>query len=371
MVKKVVALLLAGLMVLCAVACASTGKKEQASASDASGAASGTFTASGKTLNVGVQSSTISVPVVYAAEKGYYKELGLDVNLIIFPNGSPENEGLAAEQLDVASNGLASVYSMAAGVCDFIGETDSASASLRIYAKADSPIFEHKGEIDGKPNMYGSVDTLKGLTFLGQTSTIEQWAALAYMSQFGLVSGEDFEYLNMDRAAAVQAIIAGQGDLFVATDVNYCNMMEEAGFKVVADCMEATGTEFRNGYLARKAILEERYDDVVLFLKGTYKAAVELQGNPEVRNAFAYKYYSDNGKENTEADVAEEARLRPFILPEEMLADNYVMGSGALQVGEFFASIGTIEADQIETLRQSVNPKPLRDALGLDIKSVD
>ena len=71
----------------------------------AGGSSDGTFTASGETLNVGVQSNIISIPTVYAEEQGYFDELGLDVNLIMFPNGSPENEGLAAEQLDVASNG--------------------------------------------------------------------------------------------------------------------------------------------------------------------------------------------------------------------------------------------------------------------------
>ena len=96
----------------------SSSAKVENSASDASG--DGTFTASGKTLNVGVQSNIISIPTVYAKEKGYFDELGLDVNLIMFPNGSPENEGLAAEQLDLASNGLASVYSTASGLCDWI-----------------------------------------------------------------------------------------------------------------------------------------------------------------------------------------------------------------------------------------------------------
>ena len=114
MKKRLLALLLTGAVLTSLAACgggndSSNGGDDQ---SASQGSSDGTFTASGETLNVGVQSNIISIPTVYAEEKGYFDELGLDVNLIMFPNGSPENEGLAAEQLDVASNGLASVYSM-------------------------------------------------------------------------------------------------------------------------------------------------------------------------------------------------------------------------------------------------------------------
>ncbi len=326
------------------------------------------FTASGETLNVGVQSNIISIPTVYAEEQGYYEELGLDVNLIVFPNGSPENEGLAAEQLDVASNGLASVYSMASGLCDWIGESDNGSATLSIYMQPDCDALNYKGEIEGKPEMYGSAESLKGLRVLGPTSTMEQWAAASYFAQFGLEAGVDYEYLNMDRAAAAQAVITGEGDVFVATDVDYANMMEENGFVKVADAYDATDTNFNNGFLVRKDILEDRYDDVVLFLRAMYKAAEDLQ-DPEIRNEFAYKFYSENGKPATEEDVAYETEIRPFLTGKDMEAEDFRLGSGALQVGDFFASIGTIEEDQVAMIEEAINPGPVMDALGIEVQA--
>ncbi|MBR1691107.1 MAG: ABC transporter substrate-binding protein [Oscillibacter sp.] len=383
--KKVFALLLTLAMVLTLAACGggsgsgsnSSGGGSSAPSGSASAPATGgessggseekTFTPSGKTLNVGVQSNIISIPTVYAYEHGYYQELGLDVNLIMFPNGSPENEGLAAEQLDVASNGLASVYSMASGLCDWIGESDSGSATLSIYMRPDCDALNYKGQIAGKPNMYGSAESLKGLRVLGPTSTMEQWAAASYFSQFGLEAGADYEYLNMDRAAAAQAVITGEGDVFVATDVDYANMMENAGFIKVADCADATGTNFNNGFLARKDILKDRYDDVVLFLQAMYRAADDLQ-DPEVRNAFAYQYYSENGKPATPEDVAYETEIRPFLTVQDIAAPDFYLGSGALQVGAFFASIGTIEEDQVAIIEEAINPQPMIDAFGLNIK---
>ena len=89
--------------------------------------------------------------------------------------------------------------------------------------------------------MYGSADTLKGLTVLGPTSTIRQWIANRNLHSFGLTAGSDYEYLNMDRAARTQAILTGEGDVFVATDVDYCNMMESNNMVEVADCRAANG----------------------------------------------------------------------------------------------------------------------------------
>ena len=385
MKKQILALSLVGAMAvsLCACGGGSASKSASESSSSASSSTSkasssgsssssgeNSFTPSGETLNVGIQSSVISVPVAYAEAQGYYDEVGLDVNIIVFPNGSPENEGLAAEQLDVASNGLASVYSIASGVCDWIGETDCGTTVAKIYASPDSPVFEHQGEIDGKPDMYGSADTLKGVTVLGPTSTIEQWIAYSYFEQFGLTAGEDYAYTNMDKAAAAQAVISGQGDMFVASDVNFCTMMEEAGFKEVATCYDATGTYFNNGYLARKAVLEEKYDDVVLFLQATFKATEELNADLDLRVDFTKQFYADNAKEVTDEDIKQEAELRPYVGIEDMQADDYVLGQAMVGIGEFFGSIDVIDSDQVENLPAGINAGPIQDAFGITVKSV-
>lgn len=369
MKKRLLALLLTGAVLTSLAACGGNDADQSDDQGASQGSSDGTFTASGETLNVGVQSSIISIPTVYAEEQGYFDELGLDVNLIVFPTGAPENEGLAAEQLDVASNGLASVYSMASGLCDWIAESDCGSITAKIYVRPDSPVLDHKGEIDGKPDMYGSVDSLTGLTVLGPTSTLEQWVAASYFAQFGLTAGVEYEYLNMDKAAAAQAMLTGEGDVFVASDVDYCNMMEEGGMVAIANSMEATDTEFNNGFLARKDILEERYDDVVLFLRGVYKAAEELQADPNLRNEFAIKFYSENGKPADEEDVAYETEIRPFFVASDMTEDSYYLGAGMLQVGNFFASIGTIEEDQVQFIEEAINVQPLQDALGITVKA--
>ncbi|MCQ5129049.1 ABC transporter substrate-binding protein [Butyricicoccus faecihominis] len=339
------------------------------SADAPSGDTAGAGGASSKPLVVGVQSSIISLPTVYAKEKGYFDDLGLDVELVIFPNGSPENEGLAAEQLDIASNGLASVFSMASGLCAWVGETDTIGDSTWLFARPDNAVFAHQGEIAEHPDMYGSADTLKGQQILGPTSTIQQHMAAAYMNQFGLTAGKDYEFLNMDNSAAAQAFLAGEGDMIGVSDFSFVEQMEKAGMKKVASYQDATGGEFLNGILARYDVLEERRADVVLFLKGMYKAAEELQSNPDVRKEFAYNFYNDNGKTTSEEALDQEIASRTYVTPSYMQADDYVLGYGMVGTGEFFASIGTIEESQVDNVKNAIDGSLIKDALDIEVKT--
>lgn len=364
--------LMAGIMTVGLLSgCSGTGDKASTPPAS-SGKTSGEtaeLTPSGKTLTVGVQSSIISVPTVYAEEKGYFDELGLDVELVIFPNGSPENEGLAAEQLDIASNGLASVFSMASGLCAWVAETDTIGDSTWIFARPDDPVFTHQGEIADCPEMYGSADTLKGKSVLGATSTISHHMVAAYMTQFGLEPGSDYEFLNMDNSAAVQAFLAGEGDMIGTADFNFVEQLEKGGAKKVASYQDATGGEFLNGILARYDVLEERRDDMVLFLQGMYRAAEELQNNPDMRKEYCFKFYNDNGKSASEEAVQQEVESRIYVTPEFMKSDNYVLGYGMVGTGAFFASIGTIEADQAENVRNAIDGSLIQDALGISVKT--
>jgi len=326
---------------------------------------------SGKSLVVGVQSSIISVPTVYAKEKGYFDELGLDVELVVFPNGSPENEGLAAEQLDIASNGLASVFSMASGLCAWVAETDTIGDSTWLYARPDNPVFEHQGEIAEYPDMYGNAEVLKGQQVLGPTSTIQQHMTAAYMNRFGLTAGTDYEFLNMDTSAAAQAFLAGEGDMIGVSVFSFVEQMENAGMKKVASYQDATGGEFLNGILARYDVLEERRQDIVLFLQGMYKASEELQNNPDVRKEFALNFYNENGKETSEEAIDQEIASRVYVTPEYMQQDDYILGYGLIGTGEFFASIGTIEESQVDNVKNAIDTSLIKDALDIEVKGAE
>lgn len=323
---------------------------------------SGELKGSGETLVVGVQPCSFCYPVIYASEKGYFKDAGLDVEYIVFDNGSSMNEGLAAQQLDIGVNGLATIYTVCGGVCDLIAESEAAGTGA-IYARPDSDIAK-ASEIDG---MKGSKETLEGVTCLGATSTLTQQQAYAYMNKFGLTAGKDYEFLNMDYSTANQAFIAGEGDIISVDGLNYIDELEKAGMVKICDYAAATGSPYCSGIVSRRDVSQERADDVTLFLKVFYETADELMNDMDTFHKGYLDYVLENGREYTEETVAAEIEARPLFTKETMEKDDYVLGTSTISAAKFFAEIGVIEEANLDNLK-NIDPSFLNKALDLDVK---
>lgn len=372
--KKMTGIALAAIMAAGTLAgCGSKGTEEKEEpkqkteeSSDASGdsgtADTGELKGSGETLVVGVQPCSFCYPVIYASEKGYFKDAGLDVEYIVFDNGSSMNEGLAAQQLDIGVNGLATIYTVCGGVCDLIAESE-ACATGAIYARPDSDIVK-AAEVDG---VKGSKETLQGVTCLGATSTLTQQQAYAYMNKFGLTAGKDYEFLNMDYSTANQAFIAGEGDIISVDGLNYIDELEKAGMVKICDYATATGSPYCSGIVSRKDVSQDRADDVTLFLKVFYETTDELMNDMDTFRKGYLDYVLENGREYTEETVAAEIEARPLFTKETMEKDDYVLGTSTISAAKFFAEIGVIEESNLGNLK-NIDPSFLNKALGLDVK---
>lgn len=319
-------------------------------------------------LRVAVQYNALSLPTVYADANDLFSEAGIDVELYTFVNGAEENKAIEKGEVDIASDGLASVYMLASGGFRWIGESDTGSATVGIYIREGSAPALVSGQLESNPDVLGSADTLRGLTVVGPAGTMEEWAAVSYFSQFGLEAGKDYEFIEMDRSEAVDSVISGTADIFVATDVDYCRIMDEAGFVPLATGSEATGVPFNNGYLVSNDVAESRYDELVSFLQAVYKAAETLNGNPELSNTFAYEYYKANGKPTTMEDVQRESQVRAFLVPADFTAPGYQLGSGVLDIGAFNEDIGALDAEQVANIQRSIDPSILEDAFGITVQ---
>ena len=109
-------------------------------------------------LRVGTMALTMGVPVLYAEEKGYFEEAGLNVSIELFATGAPINEAIAAEQIDIAVSGFASVYSLANADCTWLADVNT-TGGMGLFARADSAIAQNTAENgligDAEPSGHG------------------------------------------------------------------------------------------------------------------------------------------------------------------------------------------------------------------------
>ena len=313
-------------------------------------------------LIVGTMALSMGVPVQYAYEKGYYADEGLNVEIILFATGVPINEAYAAGQLDVAVSGLASVYSLANGRAKWVGEINT-TGGMGIYVRPDSPLLSAKGQIAGKPDMYGSVDLIRGLKIIGPLGTASQFNAIRWAQQFGL-SSADYEHVHMEFGPAYQAFMSGEGD---AATLNppFSFQAEEAGYICAATFEDATESTLMDGIFCTDDMYNNRREELVRFIRATYKAQEELQ-DYNTRFEFSLRWFNENGKQYTESALASEILVREYIYAGNMTQPDYVFGMGMTEIAGFFVTDGKIRPRDFPNVQASFADDIIKEALGID-----
>lgn len=305
-----------------------------------------------------------NVPAQYAYDQGYFADEGLEIEFFQFANGAAINEALGARQVDVAVSGLAMVFSLASGTCTWIGESNT-SGGMGIYVSPDSPILTAKGEIEGKPELYGSAQTIKGAKVLGQLGTSSQYNVVCWLQQFGLTES-DIEFINLDLGTDLTALYAGEGEALAASRP-YSFQAEDKGYVCAATFEDATDCTLYDGIVARSDVVKKDRDALVRFLRAYYKAADEIAADEKLRFDTSMKYFSDNGRVYSDADMEDEIRVNAYVTADSMKQDGYVFGEAMIKIADFYSEAGKIETSNLPNVPASFDTSLLKDALGIDV----
>lgn len=317
-------------------------------------------------IRVGTMPNHIGVPIQYAAENGLYKAAGLDVEVILFPTGAPINEALSAEKIDLAGSGMASVFALASGDAYWLGDYVKTVAGLGVYVRPDSPVLKQTGNVPGKPRVYGSKDTVKGLVILGALGTSDQFEAVAWAQSFGL-TGNDIKMLNMDRGPAVQAFKTGQGDAIACGGPPYNYELEAAGFIQAAGLTDVSGMDIADGMLGRKKFIDAYPQEVQKFVEVTYSVIDKLYASDDMVAKYAMDFYNKNGKNYTEKMMLGEIADKDYIGKVTITSPDYRFGSTMVGMGGFYVTDGKIEPELEKNISSSLRPDFLEKFYGTTI----
>nr|WP_319489027.1 ABC transporter substrate-binding protein [uncultured Caproiciproducens sp.] len=369
--KKAISTLLAMMLAASMFSgCASSPATSSSTSTGEQNAASQTTSQAVKTsskIRVGTMALTVGVPVQYAYDKGYYKDEGLDVDIVMFATGNPINEAFSAGQIDIAASGLASVFSLSLPDTKWIGEINS-TGGLGVYVRKDSKLLTKKGELKDYPNMYGNADLIKGMKVLGPVGTTAEFNADGYAQRFGLKS-TDIKMTQMDYGPAWQAFQSGQGDAFAANPP-YSFQAEEKGYVCAATFEDATGISLYDGIFASSKFINANHDAVVKFLKATYKACDELQ-DKKTRYDYSMQWFTKNGKKYTESILNKEIDARKYVNKDYISsqADKYNYGNGMQDIAKIYKEDGKITAENYPNVAKSIDPSLIKEAIGADLKT--
>lgn len=316
-------------------------------------------------LRVGILPFVGSVPVDYADKMGYFEDAGLDIELYSFATGAPLNEAFAAGQVDIAVIGLAGVITMANGTSHCIYETNTASGGNGVFVRPDSEIAKIQGECADYPELYGSEETLKGITILGQLATSSQLETIMYLDHFGLTQ-EDVNFVNIESGTDYQAFKSGEGDA-VALMTPYTYQAIEDGYVCAAYFTDSSDYVVPDTMLATNEIMESDRETVKAFLEVYLRAVDELKADDQLMFDTAKQYYIESGKEYEDSNLTHDLEDRYLIGKEELSDPDYVYGAGMWEVGKLFFESGKIEEDNLPNIINSLDTSLINEIYGFDV----
>lgn len=321
--------------------------------------------ASKEVIRVGTMCNHIGLPIYYAMENGLFEEAGLNVELYLFPTGAPINEALAADELDVANSGMASVYALSTGNTYWLGDIDDSGQGLGIYVRPDSPILEATGNAT-VDSIYGSEETVRGITILGTAGTSDQYNADKYVAQFGLTN-QDYQFLNMERGPAVQAFISGEGDAIACGDTTFMVQLENAGCIMVGSMSDCAGMGICDGMIATKSFVDSRPEDAKAYVEVIYKAVDILATDENARFEIAKKFYDENARGMSDDDIYTEIETKRYITLDDLASGESLFGSTMVGMGDFYIEDGKIEAGLWDNITGALYTKFVSELTGVDI----
>ncbi|NLE76571.1 MAG: ABC transporter substrate-binding protein [Chloroflexi bacterium] len=141
-----------------------------------------------------------------AASKGWFKEQGLDVEIIAFDAGAPLFEAMAAGKVDFGHTGSTPIFAIhATGTVPiyFVGTHGEATPLFKVLSRKS----------------INSVPELKGKTGITAKGSVNHYFLLLMLTKFDMTE-KDITLMHMDYADHVTAFISGNGD-FISTGTNF------------------------------------------------------------------------------------------------------------------------------------------------------
>ena len=374
MKKRVLSVVLAAVMAFSLAACGSGEEAAETEVTEAAAeAADGEEAAAPDNyldkdpLRVANITKQMGVYLQYAMDNDLFTEAGINVEMYPFSGAVAINEAVGAGEIDGCVGGLGNVYALATDQLVLLSEIEVVGSD-GIVVRGDSDIASVKGEVEGKPDMYGSADTLRGKSFLCNVGQATQFYVSKYVSQFGLTD-DDINFVNMEVASSYQAFAAGEGDV-ISIGMPYIYDLTHGDDCVIAASVDdATDIQIKDPILFTPECIAERREEIKIFLKVMHGVVDMMAEDPELRKTAMTDYYDAVGNVTTPEHLDYELQQNVLLDTESLTADDYFMGDGMYSVAEFYVGTGTIAEEDLPNVLKNIDPSLLSEALGVEVKA--
>lgn len=278
-----------------------------------------------------------AVPFFIAAEKGWWREVGLVPEFSTFAAGAPQVAALAARAWEAGGTGSAPAVLGAQrfGMLTIGITNDESRGNALVARRADLE------RIRANPQV------LKGQQILLTTNSTGEYAALACLQSWGLTR-RDVTLVNLGQAQIISAFTAGNGLLAGVWAPNIYTLQERAQGEVICDGKQA-GATVPGAIVARADWVREHPDRAAAFLAVYLRSIAWQRANRDETIAFMRRFYVQGGVTLDDRYLATEIDTRPtFTLEEQLRLFDRAGGRSTVDgwltsLGEYLVSTGTLQ----------------------------
>lgn len=359
--KKIIAMLLAAIMVFTLCACGGSAPKETPAEAPVENkeAAPADAAAEPVTIRVAGLNQQLSLPLWYIHEQGWDVENGFNLEMTVFAQGSGINEALGSGLVDVFTIGAAGISSCCVYDAVYLYSHENSGAGQNFMVRADSDVAKVSGELSEFPKVLGSAETISGKKFLLPMGTAAQILVDVYLQQFGLTE-DDVTLVNMNDDAAYQAFVSGEAD-FAKTSYPTADSYDTEKY-VVACGMDSLNVPYYDNVLCSREFFEDatKHDALVSFVVQMIRVAETFRDEELLMQAML-DYYTFCGVTVDADAIMHQVLERPYFTYEELC--NTDTSSSFKLIADFYEQVENISAEDHAKVMENMDTTILAEAL--------
>lgn len=296
----------------------------------------------------------------YAKKQGWDKEEGLDINMLLFSSGPAQMEALPSGEWSI---GATSTGGMLIGAMRHkvyvVAPLLSEGEVIGMYIRPDHPAAQIKGWNPAYPDVYGSPETVRGMTILMTSQTTSHYLVGKWLAIFGLTQ-QDVKLVNMEQSSMLPAFEKGIGDV-MSLWAPFTFAAEKKGWRNIGSgtsCKALTSSM----YMADRDWADRNPELVAKFLRVSYRATdwLRSQGTtPEIIKDYQQFMSDFCGMNMSPEDAKLDLETHPRWTLDEGLALMDASGGESAyareqrEAAEFFTSIGRFSPAELDRFNKS------------------
>lgn len=294
----------------------------------------------------------------YAKQHGWDKEAGIDVNMLLFNSGPAQMEALPSKQWQLGATSTPGYLIGAIRYRIYTISTNINEGFIQgIYAREDSPLFTVRGYNPQYPEVYGSPETVKGITVLYTSQTTVHYMVGKWLEALGLTPN-DVTLINMEQSSAIPAFEKQVGDA-VALWAPFTYSAENRGWKLVGDA-DAIGAPTTSMYVGDRDWCDKNPKAVAAFLRVHYRVVDVIRAGVTPELVVDYQKYMNDfcGMRMSLEDAKIDLEKHPFWTLEETRRISTAPDGGTSQAwqwqenaAKFFFGIKRFNQAEIDTFK--------------------